>query len=471
MFDSYIRDHASWSPRAPAVLLARREISYAEFDADVDRLGGWLAAQGLTPDTGAVSVAITGDAYHQYLATAALSRLGVASAPATDDAADLRLVDHGPAEPGGPPRLTIGRDWIGAEPRRLPRRLHDPHALGRVMLSSGTTRAPRRVGLTWRRLDLGNHATLHEYCNGRLGAWIPLVGIDSMMGWALVTGAWSVGACAVNAIPLPDLPRHLETLPPGIISLTPTQLRQLLAVLPAGFRARPQWRIICGGSPLPLALAREARLRLTPDIRLIYGATEVGTIALGYASGLEDAPGQIGITPTGGVVEFIGSDGRPVPEGEAGEIRVRGPRMVQGYLGDPAATAERFRDGWFHTGDLGRRLPDGRVVLEGRLDERMNLGGAKLMPSVIEDAALEHPGVRDAAAFAVPDAAGLEHGWLAIVADAGFNRDGLAAHLAGYPGLPPLRFAWTDELPRNAMGKVARDKLRDAVLAVIRQGG
>ncbi|WP_293677374.1 class I adenylate-forming enzyme family protein [uncultured Phenylobacterium sp.] len=469
MFDAYIRDHASWNPRAPAVLLPRREVSYAELDADVDRLGGWLAAQGLTPGVGAVSVAVA-DAYEQYVATAALSRLAIASAPAADDGADLRLVDHPPAEPGGPPRLEISRDWRAAEPRRLPALLPDPDALGRVMLSSGTTRTARRVALSWRRLDLGNYATLHQYCAGKLGAWTPLTGIDSMMGWALVTGAWSVGACAVNGWSMDDIPRRLESLPSGVIGLTPTLLRTLLAALPPGFRPQPGWRIVCGGALLPLAVAREARLRLTPDIRLIYGATEIGTIALGFAAGLEDAPDQIGIVPSGITVEFIGDDGRPVPDGEAGEIRVRGPRIVPGYIGDPQATAERFRDGWFHTGDLGRRLADGRVALAGRVDDRMIVDGMKFMPSVLEDAAMACPGVRDAAAFAVPDIAGLDQCWLAVSAEPGFDRDSLAPHLARYPGLPAYRFAWIGEIPRNAMGKVERTKLRAAVLAVTGQG-
>ncbi|HEX7943137.1 MAG TPA: fatty acid--CoA ligase family protein, partial [Phenylobacterium sp.] len=173
-------------------------------------------------------------------------------------------------------------------------------------------------------------------------------------------------------------------------------------------------------------------------------------------------------TPAGGIVEIVDDDGNPLPDGEVGEIRVRGPRMIYGYLDDPEATAERFRDGWFYSGDLGRRLPDGRLVLEGRADERMNLGGIKVMPALLEEAALACPGVRDAAAFAVPDEQGLEHAWIAVAAAPGFDRDTLTPHMAAYPGLPAHRFAWIDEIPRNTMGKVDRGRLRDAVLAVTR---
>ncbi len=473
MFDSYIRDHASWTPRATAVFLPGRQVSYAQFNADIDRFGSGLADRGITRDSGVVSVAIA-DPYLQYLAAAALSRLDVCSAPAADDGADLRLTDHATPGAHGPPSLPLSGDWIAAtlaaEPRPLPNLLRDPLALGRVMLSSGSTRAPRRVGLTWRRLEVGNHTTLHTYCSGKLGTWIPLVGIDSMMGLSLIMGAWSVGAAAANAITPADVAQWLETLPPGMLALTPMHLRQLLAALPGGFRPRPQWRIICGGTLLPPAVAREARLKLTPDIRLIYGSTESGTAALGHAAGLEDTPGQVGITPAGGIVDIVDDAGTPLPDGQTGEIRVRGPRMVYGYLGDPEATAECFRDGWFYSGDLGRRLPDGRLVLEGRAEERMNLGGIKVMPALLEEAALACPGVRDAAAFAVPDEQGLEQAWIAVAAEPGFDRDALSPHMATYPDLPAHRFAWIDEIPRNAMGKVDRARLRDAVLAVTRAG-
>ena len=109
----------------------------------------------------------------------------------------------------------------------------------------------------------------------------------------------------------------------------------------------------------------------------------------------------------------------------------------------------------------------GRLVLEGRVDDRMNLGGFKFMPAALETPALECPGVIDCAAFAAPGARGIDHCWLAVVATPGFDRESLAAHLAGYRGLPSNRFAWIDEIPRNAMGKVERAKLRDALMAVL----
>ncbi|MBL8552789.1 MAG: acyl--CoA ligase [Phenylobacterium sp.] len=469
MFDAYVRDHAHWNPRAPAVISPGRTAGYAEFDADIDRCGAALAEFGVTPAIGVVSVLVD-DPYLLLLVLAALARLGVVSSPYNDDAADLRLTDAGGAAPRPPARF-LTREWQAAMFARaatpLPQLDLDPTATGRVMLSSGTTQAPRRLPLSWRRLGIGNHATLHSYLHGRVGTCIPLLGVDAMMGFSLLMGAWSIGAALTGGVTLEDLPGRLERLPPGVLSLTPAQLRQLLAILPPGFQPQPGWRVACGGSLLPPALAREARLRLTPDIRVIYGATEAGLSLVGDAADLEAFPGAVGYPPAGAIVEIVGDDGVPLPPGEPGHLRVRGDRMLSGYLGDPKATAERFRDGWFITGDVARRLADGRVVLEGRADDRMNLGGLKVMPAAIEEPALECPGVLDAACFAVPGPDGLDRAWLAVATVPGFDRDSLLAHLATYPAIPVPSFAWTEEIPRNDMGKVDRNRLREAVLGAL----
>jgi len=471
MFDGYIRDHAHWTPRAPAVITAARTFSYAEFNADIDRFGVGLAEAGVTPDRGVVSICLD-NPYLACVALAALARLGVASSPFNDPGAALRIVEDRPgagsAAPG-PSLLTLPADWIAAvlaaEPQPLPALELDPDAVGRVMLSSGTTRTSRRIAMTWRRIEAVNLANLCSRGAGLHGTWVSLTTVEAMQGYSLALSAWSLGAAVTAGVGIDELPALLERLPPGLIGCTPAQLTNLIAHLPPSFQPQPGWRIGVGGSRLSVEVARVARLRITPDIRVSYGATEAPSNAQGLAADLEAEPGQVGVAVTGAVLDLLDEDGRPVPDGQPGEIRIHGGRVADGYLGDPEATAERFQDGGFLTRDVGRRLPDGRIVLEGRADDRMNLGGTKFMPSVLEEAAFACPGVRDCAAFAVPGPVGLDTCWLAVVADPGFDRAGLAPHLAQYLGLPPSRFAWVDEIPRNAMGKVERGRLRDALLA------
>ncbi|MBL8552790.1 MAG: acyl--CoA ligase [Phenylobacterium sp.] len=485
MFDGYIRDGAAWRPRTPALILPGgpghpfRPVAYARFDADIDRFSRFLATgPGLAPGQGAVSLAVT-DPYINRVALCALARLGVASAPHDDPAAAHRLAyppASGAGDPpspsaAGPQTIALTREQVAAvlaapcEP--LPRLAPDPDALVRVQLSSGTTAAPKRVGYTWGRLEAATLTAVRVYGPGKLGVWVPMTGPDSLMGFGLSVAAWAVGAAVASGVTLETLPALIEAHDQGVCVLTPIQLRNLLTWLPHGFRPRPGWRLQVGGSALPAALAREAMLRITPDVWHGYGATESNRVAAGPAAALADTPGAVGHVPASALVTIEDDDGRPLPDGQSGEVVVRSTRTAPGYLDDPAATAARFDPAAnsYRTGDLGRRLADGRLVIEGRLDERMNLGGRKFMPQRLEAPALEVEGVLDAACFAAPGDDGLDQAWLAVTAAPGFDRGRLVRHLATVADLPPLRLAWTDEIPRNAMGKVDRALLRDRLLS------
>ncbi len=102
-------------------------------------------------------------------------------------------------------------------------------------------------------------------------------------------------------------------------------------------------------------------------------------------------------------VQITGDDGRPVPAGQTGEITLSGPGMMDGYDGDPEATAQVLRDGWFHTGDLGRMDAQGRVYHAGRIKDMIRRGGENVAAREVEEVLLAHPGIRLAAVTAVPD--------------------------------------------------------------------
>lgn len=475
MFDAHLAFRARQQPRALAVVTDRRRVTYAQFDADVNRFAAGLLDFGVRP--GRVAALRLRSGYLQLLALMATGRIGVATAPGTDQAADYAISDMPEVmAPAVPPFETVrlSREWVAAmfaaEPRPIPRPDIDPDALGRVMLSSGTTRKPRRVGLSWRRIEAGLQAAISVYAAGRVGVWIPMTGFESMLGHSQTLAGFAVGATVTNGLSVREVAAGLEQYAPGLISMTPVQLRQVLQALPADAAPCPGWLVITAGSVLPVAVAREARMRIGPDVRIIYGATEAGLSATGWAALLDETPNLLGYVPPGAEAEVVDDEGHPVPDGQPGELRVRGERTASGYLDDPVATAERFRGGWFYTRDLVRRLPDGRLLMDGRVDDRMNLGGTKFMPQVLETAALECAGVVDCAALAVPDGHGLDQAWLAVCAEPGFDRESLVAHLAGKRDLPPPRLAWIDEIPRNAMGKVERDRLRDAILAALDRG-
>ena len=155
-----------------------------------------------------------------------------------------------------------------------------------------------------------------------------------------------------------------------------------------------------------------------------------------------------------------GSDVEVSDDETIGEVAVRGPNVFSGYLNRPDATAEAIRDGWFFTGDIGTRAPDGYWRIVGRRStDLIKTGGYKVGAGEIEVALLEHPAVREAAVTAAPDDDLGERivAWVVAEARAAGEReliDHVAAELA--PHKRPREVRFLDELPRNAMGKVVK---------------
>ena len=205
--------------------------------------------------------------------------------------------------------------------------------------------------------------------------------------------------------------------------------------------------------------ALEAVLKTT--VVQVYGATEAGIIS---ANPLPPRPRKLGSAgvPVYSEVAMINDEGLLLAHGETGEIVVRGPGVMEGYEGDPEATAAAFINGWYRTGDLGYFDEDGFLYLVGRVKEVINRGGQKVSPGEVEQALLSHAMVEQAAVFAIPDARlGDEVGAAVILrknSTAEISESDLRAHaaskLASYK--IPRRIVFVDELPRNAIGKVQR---------------
>lgn len=472
MFDVYVAFHAQMRPRAVAVITPRRRVTYAQFNADVNRYAAAFMEMGITPATGVVALE-SRQPYRHVVMLMALARLGVAAGTASDTLCELKLSDQAGTATDRVRRMTA--DWLAAvearPPVEVPSAPRDLDGLGRVLLSSGTTGTPRRVPSTWRqRLDRGA-SNMATDIRGKLGVWALLPGVNSGQGYNLSVLGFTLGVTIALGFGAAELLEVMERNPEGILGLTPNQLQGLLQAMPPGFEPKPGWRAIMSGAALPPALARAARTRLTPDILISYGATEFGRAALAPASLLETVPGAVGWPAPGVRIEVVDPDGKPVPDGEQGEIRIRSHKMGASYLDNTEASASTFRDGFVYPGDLGRRLPNGCFVVDGRIDDRMNIGGIKVMPNLLENALLEHPQVQDAAAFTVPNARGVEECWIAVVADGEIDRDTLMACLrTARVQLPQIHFARTPEIPRNARSKIDRQALRTQTQAALGKG-
>jgi fatty-acyl-CoA synthase/long-chain acyl-CoA synthetase len=220
-----------------------------------------------------------------------------------------------------------------------------------------------------------------------------------------------------------------------------------------------------GSSPIPAAMRDSIRARLTPHLMISYGTNHIGNVAFADASLQRRHPDTIGRPARDIEIEVVDSDHQPLPRGELGRVRVRGPGFPTAYLDDSDATARDFRDGWYYPGDLAILTDDGDILFKGRLDDVINFDGVKIFPSEIEQELLRHPDVAEAVAFALPSlrfgqapaAAVRLHRQTDLQQLLEFCRDRL-----GLRG-PENIFVVTD-LPKNAMGKVMRREIAEAII-------
>jgi acyl-CoA synthetase (AMP-forming)/AMP-acid ligase II len=158
-----------------------------------------------------------------------------------------------------------------------------------------------------------------------------------------------------------------------------------------------------------------------------------------------------------------------------GEVCVQGPAVMLGYWQRPDATAEALRDGWLHTGDLGRFDDHGYLYLLDRAKDMIITGGSNVYAVEVEAALADHPAVRDVAVVGIPDRTWGELVVAVVVSDhadesiEGALSQHCAAVLAGYKR--PRRYAFRDSLPRNAYGKVLKRELRDELATTLSGSG
>ena len=219
------------------------------------------------------------------------------------------------------------------------------------------------------------------------------------------------------------------------------------------------------GTVVPEQLMKELRERY-PHLQPIqgYGATE--TSPLLTRTHLKDAPRKMAsagkIAPRV-ELKIIGQDGKELEVGQIGEIIARGPQIMKGYFKDPKATAEKIKDGWYHTGDLGRLDEDGYLYIVGRADDMVISGGLNVYPSEVETVLLDHPKVQEAIAVGIPDA---KRGQVikAIVVlkpgEAATPREILSfckKRLGSFK--MPRQLEFKDSLPKSSSGKIVRRQL------------
>ncbi len=272
----------------------------------------------------------------------------------------------------------------------------------------------------------------------------------------------------------PNLLRALQDHGVTQVMLAPTMI--IMTLQEPDFEAYDLSRfrlLFYGSSPMAVEWTRRAMDRFPGEIQQGYGLTETSPVlttldmeehAEAVATESYDILRSVGRPVIGVDLRIVDDDGDEVPVGEDGEVTIRAPNVTRGYLNRPEENAAAFRDGWFHTGDVGRVDAGGYLYLLDRKKDMVITGGENVYTSEVEAALYQHAGVHEAAVVGVPDEKYGEALFAVIVPAPGatLSEDDIIAHcrerIGGYK--VPRRMAFVAEMPKSAMGKILKNELR-----------
>lgn len=502
---------AKGRPDAPAVVSARRALSYAELSGEVRRVAAGLRKLGVRPEervmfcmvddvelltgilgamlAGAVAVPVstmvTGLELGKVLADsrarvlcvsgefAGSAAAALASAP---EVTDLVLDRADPAAFTSGPRVHRWAEVSTVDEPVQVSTWDDSPALW--LYTSGTTGQPKGA--------MHRHASIRAICETYAHQVLDTTSSDRFLSVPKLFFAYGLGnsaffPLAAGATTLLEPARPTPALfaarakadRPTLFFGVPTFFAALLASDVPDDSFSSVRCAISAGEPLPASLFNRFRARFGVEILDGIGSTEALHIFLSNRPDLV-RPGSTGVAVPGYRIQLRDERGAPIEEaGQPGELYVSGPSIATGYWARYAATKQVFQGEWLRTGDSYVRNSDGTYTCLGRFGDMLKSGGIWVSPSEVEERLLEHPAVAEVAVVAAPDADGLDKPVACVVAAPSsavaaeelieFCRSGLAAFKR------PRAVVELAELPKTATGKIRRNVLRELVRESLQQ--
>ena len=337
--------------------------------------------------------------------------------------------------------------------------------------SSGTTGFPKGVMLTHRNLvaNLVQCEDALEVEDGEVVlAVLPffhIYGMQVLMNFFLSRGS------TIVTVPRFDLEQSLGLIQEHritrLFAVPPIVLALAKHPMVDDFDLSSLKQVFSGAAPLGAELALEAAARIDCEVVQGYGMTEMSPVShVTRMGGFK--PGTCGVTVANTECRIVDSEnGDDQGVGGVGELWVRGPQVMKGYLNNPEATEQTIdSDGWLHTGDVGFIDEDGHLTIVDRVKELIKFKGFQIAPAELEALLLTHPSIADAAVIGVPDdeAGERPRAFIVLKPDTELSAqditDFTAEHVATYKVVHDVVF--TDEIPKSASGKILRRVLREA---------
>jgi acyl-coenzyme A synthetase/AMP-(fatty) acid ligase len=365
-------------------------------------------------------------------------------------------------------------DGLPIESHHLPR--SDENDICRIILTSGTTSTPKAVALSHRlvaaRISRHWWAFGNRFANcQRIYSDVP---VSSSLGFqSLIYALWRGGTIFFPGENFGSTLRVFEEYKVQCLVGSPGGFENLLR----WFDKYPAYQsnielLMCAGDVLSRSLSDRLRSRICSHLVDVYGSTEASMTATAHAHEIADVPRAVGFVTPGVTVQVVDASGTILGPGQEGHIRIRSEYAVDGYFGNPEGSGTAFRDGWFYPGDLGALNSDNLLVISGREQTALNLGGDKINPEAIEHVLSRFKGIIEAAAFCVPNEYGNNELYAMVVSQEKLDEQKLRAHCEALLQRPfiPVKFYPAVNLPHNEMGKIDRRQLQElANRTVVRQ--
>jgi acyl-CoA synthetase (AMP-forming)/AMP-acid ligase II len=471
---------ATENPSGHAVADDDTDLSNAQFLAAIQRAAASLRGHGVS--AGDVVAIMLPNTANFVVCLFAAWRLGAAVTPinpsltptevsyqVADAAAKVLVAQIVPEFDAGAPTVTTEElDSGKPTPGLLDAPQYPSRALALLIYTSGTTGRPKGVML--------DHANLNAMCGAVIDGFLmtaddhsllilPLFHVNGIVVGTLAPLLTGGRATIAGRFKVDTFFDRIEQSRATYFSAVPT-IYTMLCGLPASVKPDTSSVrfAVCGAAPASVELLEAFESRFGIPIIEGYGLSEGSCASTVNPLTGKRKPGTVGLPLPGQMIRLVDAGGNAVPDGEAGEVVIKGANVMRGYLNRPEETAKTIVDGWLHTGDVARFDEDGYLVLVDRAKDMIIRGGENIYPREIE--AVAH-GLTEIAEAAV---VGREHPlygeepvlFVSLHPGTTLDTDAIREHLRGSLSKYklPVEITIMDDLPKNAVGKIAKPELR-----------
>jgi long-chain acyl-CoA synthetase len=486
---SILEDTAREHGERTALKLDDAEVTYEQLDEGSARAAALLKSKGLEPGD-RVGIMLPNVPYFAVAYYGVLRAGGVVvpmnvllkgrevSFYLKDPEAKLMFAWHDFAEAADKGAGEAGTEVIEVKPGEFEKLLgeHEPDRdvadrgdedTAVILYTSGTTGTPKGAELTHANLSRNAEVAVGLAESSKDDVLLGALPLFHSFGQTCGLNASVTAGSCLTMIPRFDPGKALEIIQRDKVTIFQGVPTMYVAMLNHDdrddFDTSSLRECMSGGSAMPVEVMRGFEEAFGCKVLEGYGLSETSPVASFNHPDRERKPGSIG-TPIEGVeMRVVDEDGKEVEQGEVGEIAIKGHNVMKGYWNRPDATEESIKDGWFHSGDMGKVDEDGYFFIVDRKKEMIIRGGYNVYPREIEEVMYEHPAVAEVAVVGVPDDNMGEEVGAAVALKKGEDvsedelRDFVKKEVANYKY--PRKIWFVDELPKGPTGKILKREI------------